>query len=792
MKRMQNKEHLHYIDKTKCLEEGISRFPSIYIEGNAAVGKSVAVAMLLRKHTEISSVVFDAEKESKEPEKLQEKLLEARRLMKRKEFWLVMENMPKILSDVHTKVLIEMIREIEGEGRVIFVSRHKPQEELLELLWKNEMFLGSMENLLFSREEVRSYIKKNECLWDAEEIYEKTGGWPGCVAVLMRLSKNNTHQNLDEYLQSYEVKTYIQKQILDSLNEEEQTFLSFAACCPWINEKMIKDMWPTKNRRDKLENLWRKGLLSYEMEKKRWKLPALFRNYIEERPGIFGAEYQWYEQNGYIAETILCVKKYGTREVWYSYMLKYYEKVYSLGLISEEVLAWRGKTPQECYLRGVYYYSTQQFGRLEREIERLNNMPEKDFKTKEILLNLLYLDPQVSLEQWMELVETLKESGRKFKMYQLLGNSVTYLCGVRDLSGLFACTSKEEKQREEFWKDTFGEVEWKCYQLARIDFYLETERKKVIPEDDWNLLGDSLNEEELWQIRMAKLYLLCKVQRIMPDEMYVRKIELLETSLRNENYSVCAEVAECISSLYAPWYGVREKMSKWLRYRLIDSTVAITEENYVMFYCRAKGYLLLNQFERAEKILKKLLPYLQLYRRNRFLTEVFFQYAMINMGKAYKGRALKNTIESFLLCVNSRYVRFYAGYGKKGLEALENYAEWKKANTPEGISYKKKYNYGNVLNMPLEDYLEVVLRAAKKASGHEKKFPEKYVAERLTMTETLILQDIGRGMSNGQICEALEIKLPTVKGHIYNLYKKLGVKNRGQAVMRGKELGIIE
>ena len=789
---MQNREHLYYIDKTKCLEEGISRFPSIYIEGNAAVGKSVAVRMLLKNHAEISSIVLQVEKELKEPEKFQEDLLEIRQQMKKKEFWLVLENIPKVLQSPLTEILKEIIGEIREQGRVIFVSRNKPQPEFLELLWNGEMSLISMENLLFTREEVRTYIKENNSSLDAEEIYEKTGGWPGCVAVLLQLSKTNTHRNLEEYQQSYEVKTYVHNQILDSLDKEEQTFLSFVACCPWINEKMLKDVWQVENRREKLENLWRKGLLTYESEKKRWKIPALLKNYIEERPGIFGPEYQWYEQNGYIAETIQCIKKYDTKEKWHSYMLKYYEQVYSLGLLSEDVLEWKDKTPQECYLRGVYYYSTRQFGRLEKEIQELHKIQEKDFQTKEILLNLLYLNPQVSLEQWMEIVEELRESGKKFKMYQLLGNSVTYLCGIRDLSGLFACTSKEEKERERFWKDTFGEIEWKCYQLARIDFYLETEQRKGISEDDWNLLQNSVNEQELWQIRMAKLYLICKIQRIWPDEMYVRKIKSLEMSLQNENDPVCAGVAECISSLYAPWYGAREKMSQWLRYTKIDSSVAITEENYVMFYCRAKGYLLLNQFERAEKILKKLLPYLQLYRRNRFLTEVYFQYAMIHMGKDYKGRALKNTIESFLLCVNSRYVRFYAGYGKKGLEALENYAEWKRADVTEGISHKKKYNYGNVLNMPWEDYLEVVLRAAKKASGHEKKFPEEYVEERLTMTETLILQDIGRGMSNGEICKSLDIKLPTVKGHIYNLYKKLGVKNRGQAVLRGKELGIIE
>lgn len=56
---MQNKSCSHYIDKTECLEEGIRRFPSICIEGNAALGKSVAVEMLLEKHPEMESCKVD-------------------------------------------------------------------------------------------------------------------------------------------------------------------------------------------------------------------------------------------------------------------------------------------------------------------------------------------------------------------------------------------------------------------------------------------------------------------------------------------------------------------------------------------------------------------------------------------------------------------------------------------------------------------------------------------------------------------------------------------------------------
>ena len=94
--------------------------------------------------------------------------------------------------------------------------------------------------------------------------------------------------------------------------------------------------------------------------------------------------------------------------------------------------------------------------------------------------------------------------------------------------------------------------------------------------------------------------------------------------------------------------------------------------------------------------------------------------------------------------------------------------------------------------MPMEEYWEYILRVAKKASKGNRKVSEEYIEEHLTMMENIILQNLAKGLSNAQICEELHLKLPTVKGHVYNLFKKLGVSSRIQAVVKGKELGIIE
>ena len=49
-----------------------------------------------------------------------------------------------------------------------------------------------------------------------------------------------------------------------------------------------------------------------------------------------------------------------------------------------------------------------------------------------------------------------------------------------------------------------------------------------------------------------------------------------------------------------------------------------------------------------------------------------------------------------------------------------------------------------------------------------------------------------RGRSNGEIATALHITEQTVKLHLANSYRKLGVTNRTQAGRRALELGLID
>jgi LuxR family transcriptional regulator, maltose regulon positive regulatory protein len=65
------------------------------------------------------------------------------------------------------------------------------------------------------------------------------------------------------------------------------------------------------------------------------------------------------------------------------------------------------------------------------------------------------------------------------------------------------------------------------------------------------------------------------------------------------------------------------------------------------------------------------------------------------------------------------------------------------------------------------------------------------LVEPLSMRELEVLQVIAEGLSNQEVANRLYLSLHTVKVHARNIYAKLGVKNRTQAVAKGRALGIL-
>jgi len=73
----------------------------------------------------------------------------------------------------------------------------------------------------------------------------------------------------------------------------------------------------------------------------------------------------------------------------------------------------------------------------------------------------------------------------------------------------------------------------------------------------------------------------------------------------------------------------------------------------------------------------------------------------------------------------------------------------------------------------------------------ETQAPEHDLVEPLSERELEVLQLVAGGLTNQEIASRLFLSLNTVKAHCRNIYGKLGVRSRTQAVARASALGIL-
>ena len=70
--------------------------------------------------------------------------------------------------------------------------------------------------------------------------------------------------------------------------------------------------------------------------------------------------------------------------------------------------------------------------------------------------------------------------------------------------------------------------------------------------------------------------------------------------------------------------------------------------------------------------------------------------------------------------------------------------------------------------------------------------PQERERNPLSNRETEILELIAKGLSNGEVAEALGISRSTVRTHLEHIYQKLDVTNRTEAVTEGIRKGLID
>ena len=68
---------------------------------------------------------------------------------------------------------------------------------------------------------------------------------------------------------------------------------------------------------------------------------------------------------------------------------------------------------------------------------------------------------------------------------------------------------------------------------------------------------------------------------------------------------------------------------------------------------------------------------------------------------------------------------------------------------------------------------------------------ESHILDPLTRRQVELLGLLDAGLSNQQIADRINVSLPTVKGHLQNLYAKFSVSSRSAALAKARVLKLL-
>jgi LuxR family transcriptional regulator, maltose regulon positive regulatory protein len=188
-----------------------------------------------------------------------------------------------------------------------------------------------------------------------------------------------------------------------------------------------------------------------------------------------------------------------------------------------------------------------------------------------------------------------------------------------------------------------------------------------------------------------------------------------------------------------------------------------------------------HNFDRAIPVLEKLQTQCEASGEMRTLIEVLALLTLARQGQgnsAQAGIALENALS---LAEPEGYVRTFVDMGEPMRMLISELRSKKQANDE---------------NQPLATYTDGLLAAFPVMPPVTNPKPESLnhksdLVETLSEREKAVLQLIAEGLSNQEIAERLIVTVNTVKTHINNIFGKLNVTSRTQAIARAREFNLL-
>lgn len=163
------------------------------------------------------------------------------------------------------------------------------------------------------------------------------------------------------------------------------------------------------------------------------------------------------------------------------------------------------------------------------------------------------------------------------------------------------------------------------------------------------------------------------------------------------------------------------------------------------------------------------------------LIDVLVLQALAHAAQGDESEALEKLVEALAMAEPGSFIRPFLDLGSEMADLLERLV---KQNPTLKYAQQILAAFGNGMTETLKDRSDGQNRLRSSSS-------DETLIEPLSNREIEVLRALEKGGSNNEIAERLYISPETVKRHLSTIYRKLEVKNRQQAVISAKSIGIL-
>lgn len=222
--------------------------------------------------------------------------------------------------------------------------------------------------------------------------------------------------------------------------------------------------------------------------------------------------------------------------------------------------------------------------------------------------------------------------------------------------------------------------------------------------------------------------------------------------------------------------GDLDKAVEWqlARQMSVDDELFYLEEHAYVTLAR----LLIAQFnvsedketlQQAKRLLKRLFEAAEAGSRIGSMAEIRMLQALLHKAEKDSDAALAMLEHALVLAEPERYIRVFLEEGEPMAKLLQKVP----AGTPGFV------------------FARVLLKHFETTASQRASIEQGGLLDPLTSREMDVLQLISAGLRNQEIADQLFISLATVKRHIANVYGKLEVSHRTEAIVKARELGLV-